>query len=142
MSIENLYTYASGFIFIPWLMMMFAPNRRYTEPLAFFVAIVLLLAGIYYTIQLIRLGSDSGTLLSLSGILNFFRSNEMLLTAWFNYLSISLLAGIWQNRDSATLKIPHIWVLPCLLITFISGPVGILIYLLIRRVQTNKKKTS
>jgi hypothetical protein len=142
MTIENLYTYASVLIFIPWLMMMFAPNRRYTEPVAFIAATLLLLAGTFYTFQFIKIGSNAGDFQSIIGIFNFFRNKEMLMSGWFNYLSICLLAGIWQNHDSTVQKIPHIWVLPCLFITMISGPFGILIYCLIRWVQTKQKKTS
>jgi Domain of unknown function (DUF4281) len=138
MNIESTYQYASILILLPWAMMIFAPNRRYTDPVAFTAAVALFLAGTIYTVLFIRIGFNSGSFQNGSAILQFFRNKDMLLSGWFNYLSLCLLAGIWQNHDSSALKIPHIWVLPCLLLTMISGPVGILIYCLIRWVQKKK----
>jgi hypothetical protein len=138
MNIETTYQYASILILLPWAMMIFAPNRRYTEPFAFISAVTLFLAGTIYTVMFIKIGFNSGSFQSVSAILQFFRNNDMLLSGWFNYLSLCLMAGVWQNHDSAVLKIPHIWVIPCLILTMISGPVGILIYCLIRWTKTKK----
>jgi Domain of unknown function (DUF4281) len=92
--VQHIYTYASVLIFLPWAMMMFAPNKRYTEPFAFMSAIALLIAGAYCTFQFIKIGSNSGEFQSVVGVFSFFRNKEMLLSGWFNYLSISLLAVI------------------------------------------------
>jgi hypothetical protein len=43
-----------------------------------------------------------------------------------------LFIGAWEVRDAQRLEIPRLAVIPCLALTFLIGPVGLLLYLLIR----------
>ncbi|MBV6438514.1 MAG: DUF4281 domain-containing protein [Haliscomenobacteraceae bacterium CHB4] len=138
MSADNFYWYASILIFIPWALLMFAPNWKFTEPLAFGSAIVLLIAAAIFTFIHLTGPEGGGNLLSLSGLENLFRSKEMLLTGWLNYLSFCLLVGTWQTHDARQLKIGHIFVIPALLLTMLTGPAGLLVYLVVRFFKTRK----
>ena len=139
MSADNFYWYSTVLIFIPWLLMIFMPSWRFTERIAFGAGFILMLAAAYFTIAyLLNGGSDGGSLFSLDGLTHLFRSKEMLLTGWLNYLSFSLFAGAFQVHDGRENEIPHLWVIPCLLLTFVAGPSGLLLYLLLRWVKTRK----
>ena len=138
MTADTFYWYASILIFLPWLALMFAPNWRYTEALAFASAIILFLAATVFTFQYLTSPEEGGNLLSLEGFKNLFRSKEMLLTGWLNYLSFCLLVGAWQSHDARNLKIGHFWVLPSLLLTLLGGPAGLLLYLVLRYLRTRK----
>ena len=138
MTAENIYWYASVLIFIPWGLLMFAPKWRYTEWVAFAAAFVLLAAGGVFTWKYMASAEVGGSLLSLDGLKNLFRSQDMLLTGWLNYLSFSLFTGIWQTTDARAEKIPHLFVVPCLAATLLAGPTGLLAYLLIRWAKTRK----
>jgi hypothetical protein len=136
---DNFYWYASVLIFLPWLLLIVAPRQRFTEPVAFAAAVILLVAAAVFTFSYLRSGpADGGHFLSLSGLQNLFRSTEMLLTGWLNYLSFSLLVGTWQSHDARQQRIPHLVVVPCLLLTLLAGPTGLLAYLLVRAVRTRK----
>ena len=64
-------------------------------------------------------------------------TNPALVTAgWVHYLAFDLMTGIWIKRNSLKYGIPHLLVIPCLLLTFMLGPVGLLLYLLIRSLKT------
>jgi hypothetical protein len=138
MTADSFYWYASILIFLPWLLLMAAPNWKYTEPIAFGAAIILFVAATIFTIQFLTSPEEGGNLLSLEGLKNLFRSKEMLLTGWLNYLSFCLLVGTWQSHDARQLRIGHLFVVPCLLLTLLTGPAGLLLYLLLRFFNTKK----
>lgn len=138
MSADNFYWYASILIFIPWALLMFVPRWQYTEPIAFGSAIVLLIAAAVFTIIHLSGPQGGGHLFSLSGFENLFRSKEMLLTGWLNYLSFCLLVGTWQTHDARQLKIGHIFLIPSLLLTMLTGPAGLLLYLVVRFFRTKR----
>jgi hypothetical protein len=136
MSADDFYWYASVLIFIPWGLLILAPKYRYTETIAFVAAVVLLVAAAWFTIQYLTDTEEGGSLLSLEGFNRLFRSEQMLLTGWFNYLSFCLLVGVWQVNDSQREKIPSLFVAPALIMTMITGPAGLLLYLVIRFFKT------
>ena len=138
MTADSFYWYASIVIFLPWLLLIAAPNWRYTEPVAFGAATVLLIAAAVFTFQFLTSPEEGGNLLSLEGFKDIFRSKEMLLTGWLNYLSFCLMVGTWQTHDARQLRIGHIFVIPSLLLTMITGPAGLLLYLLLRFFKTKK----
>ena len=51
---------------------------------------------------------------------------------WVNFVSINLFTGGWIVRDSQKLMINKIVLIIPLIITYLIGPLGILIYWLIR----------
>jgi hypothetical protein len=136
-SASDFHSYASLLIFLPWVLLILAPNWRYTEPLAFGAAFVLLGAAAWFTFVYLSSGGG-GSLLSLEGMKNLFRSEQMLLTGWLNYLSFCLLVGIWQVHDARQEKIPHLLLIAPLLLTLVAGPVGVLVYLLLRFFKTRR----
>lgn len=138
MSADNFYWYSTVLIFIPWVLLMFMPSWRYTERIAFGAGFILLLAAAYFTISYLLGGPDEGSFLSLDGLTHLFRSKEMLLTGWLNYLSFCLLVGTWQTHDARQLKIGHVFVIPSLLLTLLTGPAGLLLYLVVRFFRTKK----
>ncbi|HNL38155.1 MAG TPA: ABA4-like family protein [Saprospiraceae bacterium] len=138
MSADNFYWYSTVLIFIPWVLLMFMPSWRYTERIAFGAGFILLLAAAYFTISYLLGGPDEGSFLSLDGLTHLFRSKEMLLTGWLNYLSFSLFAGAFQVHDGRDNEIPHLWIVPCLILTFVAGPSGLLLYLGLRWLKTRK----
>ena len=138
MSSDDFYWYASILIFIPWAILIFAPNWRFTEPIAFGAAIVLLLAAAIFTFLYLTSPEEGANFFSFDGFKNLFRSKEMLLTGWLNYLSFCLLVGTWQTHDARQLQIGHIVVIPSLLLTMLTGPAGLLLYLVLRFFKTRK----
>ena len=60
-------------------------------------------------------------------------SNELfLLIFWLHFLSISLFVGSWIVRDSERHLVPRIFVILSLVLTYFSGPVGLVLYWLFR----------
>ena len=138
MGANDFYWYASIIIFLPWALLIAAPNWKYTEAVAFAAAIILLVAAAVFTVRYLAGGDENGSFLSFDGLMNLFRNKEMLLTGWLNYLSFCLLVGTWQTHDARQLKIGHIFVVPSLLLTMLTGPAGLLLYMVLRFFKTKK----
>jgi hypothetical protein len=68
----------------------------------------------------------------LQQVAALFSVPAALLAGWIHYLAFDLFIGSWEVRDSQRLKISHWLVVPCLVLTFLFGPIGLALYLLLR----------
>ena len=130
---ENIYLFANWGVIPFWLLLIFFPYHQITN---FFtqsiVAPILLASGYIYLSYLIyKEGSilDSFELYSgLDGLYSTFANEAFLLIFWLHFLAISLFAGSWIVRDSRKFLIPKIITIPSLILTYFTGPVGLVIY--------------
>jgi hypothetical protein len=89
-------------------------------------------AGIYIVVIATNWSSSEGSFSSLSGVAQLFADPWLLLAGWTHYLAFDLFVGAWEVRDARDRGISHLAVLPCLLLTFLFGPAGWLLYLGVR----------
>ena len=134
---ENIYLVANWGVIPFWLLLILAPNHGLTNFLAQSVIAPLLLATGYsyltYNLYLEKNVFDGFELYSgLDGLYSMFSNEILLLIFWLHFLAISLFAGAWIIRDARKYLIPKIITIPSLVLTYFSGPVGIVIYWLIR----------
>jgi|SRR5690606_19289882 len=114
-----------------WLMLLFLPRRRETRMLAAYVLPSVL--GVAYLLIMVReYGTSGGGFGSLEQVAQLFQNPWLLLAGWLHYLAFDLFIGAWQVRDAARLSIPHAYVVPCLFLTFLAGPIGLFVYFMIR----------
>jgi hypothetical protein len=73
-------------------------------------------------------------------VATLFQKPELLLAGWIHYLAFDLFIGGWEIRDSQRHGIPHLLVLPSLLMTSMLGPIGLLFYFAIRSAKTRALK--
>ena len=71
---------------------------------------------------------------SLPGVMAFFTSPVLATAGWVHYLVFDLFIGAWEVRDSGRRGVPHWVVIPCLIVTLMFGPAGLLCYLALRLV--------
>ena len=134
---ENIYLVANWGVIPFWLLLILAPNHGLTNLLAQSVIAPLLLATGYsylsYNLYLEKNVFDGFELYSgLDGLYSMFSNEILLLIFWLHFLAISLFAGAWIIRDARKYLIPKIITIPSLILTYFSGPVGLVIYWLIR----------
>ena len=72
---------------------------------------------------------------SLQGVQTLFQNPVMLLAGWVHYLAFDLFVGNYIKNNAAENGIPHLVIVPCLLFTFLLGPVGLLLYWLVRFIK-------
>jgi hypothetical protein len=86
----------------------------------------------------VALPGSEGGFSSLSGVSTLFDNPWGLLAGWTHYLAFDLFIGGWEVRDAQRRGIPHLLVVPALVLTFFLGPSGLLLYLAIRSFVPNK----
>jgi hypothetical protein len=70
-------------------------------------------------------------------------ANDFALTAgWVHYLAFDLFVGTWIARTGLEAGLPRPLLLPCLALTFMLGPAGLLAYLLLRAVAGRRAPAS
>ncbi|MBZ6379740.1 hypothetical protein B5C34_14945 [Pacificimonas flava] len=66
-------------------------------------------------------------------------STDIAFTAgWFHYLAFDLFVGAWEVREAQRRGLTHWAVIPCLLLTFMAGPAGLLLFLILRAMRMGK----
>lgn len=95
-----------------------------------------LLAFVYLYLVISDFSGAEGSFTSLAGVAQFFADPKVVLAGWIHYLVFDLFVGCWEVRDSRRHGIPHLLVVPSLILTFLLGPIGLLAYLLTRLIRT------
>ena len=130
---ENIYFAANWGVIPFWLLLIFAPNHSLTNFFVQSIIVPMLLAVGYiylsYNLYLENNIFDGFELYGgLDGLYSMFANESLLLIFWLHFLAISLFAGSWIVRDSKRYFIPKIITIPSLILTYFTGPVGILVY--------------
>jgi hypothetical protein len=98
-----------------------------------------LLCSLYLALILTHWGGHKGGFSSLSGVMLLFTDRWLVLAGWVHYLAFDLFIGSWQVRDARRNHVPFLLVVPCLLLTFLFGPIGLLLYLFVAGITTRGK---
>ena len=134
---ENIYLIANYGVIPFWLLLIFIPNHQITNFFTQSVVAPLLLAASYaYLSYLIY---QEGNIFDgfelydgLDGLYSMFSNEALLLIFWLHFLAISLFLGSWIVRDSKKYLIPRIIIIPSLILTYFTGPIGLVVYWFIR----------
>jgi hypothetical protein len=94
-----------------------------------------LLGVVYVVLIALSLPGSDGGFSSLAGVRALFVDPRGLLAGWTHYLAFDLFIGGWEVRDAQQRGIPHLLVVPALVLTFLFGPAGLLLYLAISRLR-------
>ena len=134
---ENIYLAANWGVIPFWLLLIFAPNHSLTNFFVQSIIVPMLLAVRYiylsYNLYLENNIFDGFELYtSLDGLYSMFANETLLLIFWLHFLSISLFAGAWVVRDARRYFIPKIVTIPSLILTYFTGPIGLIFYWFIR----------
>ena len=134
---ETIYLIANWGVIPFWLLLIIVPYNGLTN---FFVqsvipTLLLTIGYVYlsYNLYLENNIFDSFELYNgLDGLYSMFANETILLLFWLHFLAISLFAGAWIVRDAKRYLLPRLIIIPSLVLTYFTGPVGLLIYWFIR----------
>ena len=129
-----------GMIAMPmWALMIFFPKWRVTQFLIDYKIIPILLSVVYVIYIFLSIqdggGLDFG---SLDSVMSLFTKENAVLAGWVHYLAFDLLVGMSMLDQNKTLKIHPVLMAPCLLGTFMLGPVGFMLFMIIRTFKLKK----
>jgi hypothetical protein len=72
---------------------------------------------------------------TLANVARLFETRELLLAGWLHYLAFDLVVGAWIVRTARAEAIAFWFVVPCLALTFLLGPIGFLAFTLARALR-------
>ena len=139
MSYETAYMAINLGVLPAWLLLFFAPNLGLTKKLVH--------SGLYpalystlYAVLLARamffgVAADGDGMATVAGISAFFSHPNGVLIGWVHYLVFDLFVGSWIARDGARRGIPHYQLFPSLFFALMFGPVGLLLYMVLRKIS-------
>jgi len=114
MDFDSLFGIASNMAMVGWLLLIFVPYWKYTKPIVQYGLIGILLSFLYAYLVFFAPGGS----MDLS--------------------SFGSLVGSWEVGDAQKRGINRWFLVPCLLATFMLGPVGLLLYIGLRALMTKK----
>ncbi len=133
MTPDQIFLICNNGVIPAWLLLAFAPSWSWTQRIVHQIWIPTLLGGVYLVVFLTSPESpDGGGFSSLDGVMTLFTSPHFALVGWVHYLAFDLFVGAWEVRDARRHAIAHAWVVPCLFLTLMVGPIGLLAYLCLR----------
>jgi hypothetical protein len=141
MTAEQLFSILNLMTVAAWLPLVFLPRVRWAATVVP-VVMPLLLAVIYVVLVAATLPRSEGGFSSLASVRALFDNPWALLAGWTHYLAFDLFIGGWEVRDAQQRGIPHLLVVPALVLTFLVGPAGLLLYLAIRSFARDRGATA
>ena len=131
MDLEQLLSMAGLLAVSGWLLLVILPKNTSVQLIAG-VGIPLVLSVGYLILIFFHFRGAEGGFGSLADVATLFQKRELLLAGWIHYLAFDLFIGAWETRDAQRNGLPHLVVIPCLVMTFMLGPIGLLFYFAIR----------
>ena len=137
LTLENIYLIANWGIIPFWILLIIFPYHQLTNFFVQSIVIPLLLAiGYAYLSYKIYLDGNifEGFELysGLNSLYSMFANEALLLIFWLHFLAISIFAGTWIVRDSKKYLVPKIFTIISLILTYFTGPIGLVFYWFIR----------
>lgn len=140
MTPESLFSVLNLIALAAWLPLIVLPRWRWTATVVRLVAVPLL-SAVYAMLVAAALPGNEGGFSSLAAVRALFADPWVLLAGWTHYLAFDLFVGGWQVRDAQQRGVPHLLVVPALVLTFLFGPAGLLLYLAVRWLTRGRAAT-
>ena len=140
---ENIYYIANIGVIPCWLLIIFIPNHIITKFFVKSVIIPILLSTAYifisYQIYITENIFEVFNLyFGLNEIYALFSNEAFLLIFWLHFLSVNLFVGNWIASDSRLYMVSKTFVIISLILTYFTGPLGLVFYWLVRILYSKK----
>ena len=137
-TIDMLYYWVNLGVLPFWFILIFFPQTHLSKYFVTSIFPILILGGAYvFIIYKSFLNSydfigNFNLYLNLNSLSELFKDQTFLLMFWVHFISINLFTGGWIVKDSQRLSINKILLIIPLIVTYLIGPLGLLLYWLIR----------
>ena len=139
MSPDSVFQTCNMIAMAGWLILLIM-SPLWTSFDKFLIGIVIALLAIVYAWLIFQVFTpgDFEKFGSLNGVMELFTNRTAVTAGWVHYLAFDLLTGIWIKKNAQKYNIHHLVLVPCLLLTFMLGPIGLLLYLVIRAIKAKQ----
>ena len=137
-TVEMVYLWLNIGILPFWFTLIIFPQSRISRVFITSVFPIFVLSLVYiYLLYIAHLDNydffqNFKLYLGLSEVLNLFENQNFLILFWTHFLAINLFCGGWIVNDSQMFGMNKFLVSFPLIITYLIGPIGIVIYWIIR----------
>lgn len=138
---DSLFGIANIWALVCWVALILLPRAPFAQSAIFYVGIGLLCLA--YAVLLVLLvtgtldggaveGAGESNFQTIEGVRGIFISDGGVTVSWIHYLALDLFAGLWIAKDADQKGFSRLLQAPVLLLTFVAGPAGLLLWLAIR----------
>jgi hypothetical protein len=131
----SMFFRVSNLLVLPfWALMILLPRWRWTQSIMRSPFVSAAPAALYAALVLPRLGEIWPAISrpTLGGVAGLLGSPAGATIAWAHFLAFDVFAGRWMYLDSQERRV-NVWLMaPVLFLTLMLGPVGFLLYLILR----------
>ncbi len=131
MNPETIFSIVNTTALLGWITLAVAPGWIWTRRIVW-TAIPMLLSAAYLILVVSFFGQAEGGFGSLAAVMQLFKNKNAALAGWIHYLAFDLFVGSWEVKDAQERGVSHWFVVPCLFLTFLLGPIGFLAYNVVR----------
>lgn len=132
MDMTDIFDITAPIALFGWVLLLFSPLAPlWINRIAGF-AIPIGLGLVYTALAPIFFTDLEGGFGSLEAVMLLFKNDQAVMAGWLHYLAFDLFIGGWQVRNARSHNMPFWLVIPALPTTLMFGPVGLVLYLIIR----------
>lgn len=144
---DSLFAIANGWALLCWAVLVLAPRTPLAQSAVFYAGAGLLCLTYAVLLALLLTGAlDSGatgegggtSFTTIADVRALFASDGGVVVGWVHYLAFDLFTGMWIARDADQKGFPRLVQAPVLLLTFMAGPAGLLLWMAIRERRARK----
>lgn len=131
MTASSIFSLANGVAFLSWIFLV--AGARWL-PRTFGIvrfAVPIFFAALYIPCFFISEPVEGGGFRSLEAVMTLFTREWIVLGGWLHYLAFDFFVGCWILEKAKKEGIPHWLIIIPMLFTFMLGPVGLLLFLIL-----------
>ena len=138
LTLENIYLWTNFGVLPFWFLLVIIPNSKITQLFVNSIILPLILTITYVYVFYLAILLDEPIFdvlklyLSLDNLYTIFATENFLLAFWIHFLALNLFLGSWVSRDGIKYNIPRKLVAIPLITVYFTGPLGLVLYWMLR----------
>ena len=128
----GLFVFVHAVALAGWALLFFAPRGPRVASYVLYLSV-----GVLCLTYAVMFGSRiqdiiAGDFLSIDGLKALFATDAGIVIGWTHYLAFDLFVGQWIAKDADHKGFSRLTQVPLLLLTLLAGPIGLLVWLVLR----------
>ena len=137
MTYETIFNIANGAAGLAWVWLILLPRWKPMD-MAIFLGLIPALSSAYSALVFVHFFEvQGGGFGSIAEVRQLFSSDPVLVAGWIHYLAFDLFVGWWIAREADSVGMSRVIQAPLLAATFLFGPLGLLLFHIIKAGNTS-----